>query len=151
MRSEAVSLTRLQRAADPEEIRLRLLESLACLHAGRFDEAAAAAEAAVAQQPKNADAHDQRGSAAIGVRSFDAAERDFRRALELAPDHTAAMSDLALLLEHRGDQPGARELLLRALELMPNNTLFEQRLASLERAMGLQPERAAARSPRQER
>ena len=100
---EAIELLRREIARSPGALELRLLEARALVISGRVDEALASAEAAVRSAPDNADAVYMRGAVHIGLRDLAAGERDLRRALELAPDHTAAMSDLAAVLQHRGE------------------------------------------------
>ncbi|MGB6849945.1 MAG: tetratricopeptide repeat protein, partial [Thermoanaerobaculia bacterium] len=59
-------------------------------------------------------------------------EQDLRRAIELSPQHTAALNDLAVLLMVRGEREEARTLLERVLVLRPDDPVAAQNLQSLE-------------------
>ena len=96
----------------------------------RAAEALPHAEAAAALAPGNADALYQRGAVRLALGDAAAAEADFRAALSAAPEHTATMSDLAVLLMARGQRDEARRLLERVLELRPGDAMA---LANLER------------------
>ncbi len=115
---------------------MRLLEARTLLLLGRLDEALAAATDTVGRATANADAVYLRGAVHIARRDFGAAEADLRRALTLAPDHTAAMSDLAALLEHLERYEEARELLEKALKLGPGDQQLREHLRRLEPAAG---------------
>ncbi len=129
---EALSVARQEALLSPDDIRLPLLESRILLLLGLAAEAIAVAERAIGMEPENPDAHYQRGTARMALRSFEDAERDLRGALELAPDHTAAMSDLAVLLAVRGNTAEARRLLQRILELRPDDEIAARALAALD-------------------
>lgn len=133
--AEALELLRREIGRSPETLVLRLLEARALVLAGRVDEALASAEDAVRRAPDNADAVYMRGAVQIGRRDLAAGEADLRRALELAPDHTAAMSDLAALLRHRGEREEARSLLAKVLELNPGDAMAARNLRQLEAEM----------------
>jgi Flp pilus assembly protein TadD len=64
------------------------------------------------------------------------AEADFRQALVLAPDHVAAMSDLAVLLIAKGERAEAERLLERVLELRPDDPGAKASLDRLRAAQG---------------
>ncbi len=106
----ALELLGREIARSPGALELRLLEARGLVLTGRLGDALTSAEAAVRRAPDNADAVYMRGAVRIGLRAFADAETDLRRALELAPDHTAAMSDLAALLQQQGDLSEARRL-----------------------------------------
>ncbi len=129
--AETVAFTREQLVHSPHEIRLCLLESRALLFLERPQEALTVAEQAVHMEPQNADAVYQRGAVQIALRQLGAAERDLRQALALAPDHTAAMSDLAVLLEAQGNLTEARVLLQQVVARNPADQLARRRLAQL--------------------
>lgn len=117
----ALRVARREAALAPADPRPVLLESRILAMAGRADEALAIAEALVAALPSNADALYQRGIARVGLGDVAGAESDLRAALEIAPEHVAAMSDLAVLLADRGETAEARALLARVLELRPGD------------------------------
>ncbi len=129
---EALEVLRREALLVPADPRPRLLESRILLQAERHEEALAVAEGLVAALPENADAVYQRGAVRVATRDLAGAEADFRRALELAPEHTAAMSDLAVLLADRGETAEARALLERVLELRPGDPVATANLENLE-------------------
>ncbi len=128
----ALELLRREIGRSPATLELRLLEARALVLTDRLDDALAGAEDAVRRAPDNADAVYMRGAVRIGLRAFADAERDLRRTLELAPQHTAAMSDLATLLQQQGEASEARQLLRRVLELNPGDALAAHNLRNLE-------------------
>lgn len=115
----ALRIARREAALSPQDPRPRLLEGRVLLTAGRAAEAARIAEDLVAAMPRNADALYLRGIVRAGLDDPRGAERDLRAALAAAPSHTAAMSDLAVLLTRRGETAEARALLERVLALDP--------------------------------
>ena len=82
--------------------------------------------------PEYADGFYQRAVVHMAMQQFDDAESDFRRALDLAPDHAASLNDYAVLLMHRKRNEEARELLERVLELNPNDKLVAGNLRQLD-------------------
>lgn len=64
------------------------------------------------------------------------AERGYREALALSPDHPDAVHFLGLLLHQRGRSAEALPLLQRALSLSPRNHLFHGNLASVLQQLG---------------
>jgi choline-sulfatase len=128
---EGLALLDMALERQPADRRLRLLAAQTLLRLGRADEAFARADELVREDPGDADAVYLRGAVEIGRRHLGPAEADLRRALELAPDHTAAMSDLAVLLATRGEVAEARRLLERILTLRPGDPEIERRLAAL--------------------
>ncbi len=133
---EALGRLRAQRAVDPDDVRLPMLEARTLAGLGRFDEALAEAEGVVARSPDSADARYLRGAVRIGLGRLGEAENDLRHALELAPGHTAAMSDLAMLLRHQGDLDGARRLLEAVLALNPDDANAARHLRDLRAQAG---------------
>ncbi len=133
---DALALLGREIPRSPDAFSLRLLEARTLVLAGRMDQALARADALVREAPENADAVYLRGAVHLGRRDFDRAERDLRRALELAGDHTAAMSDLAALLQHRGDTAAARRLYRRVLERNPGDRQAAESLRRLEAGGG---------------
>ncbi|MCP4661939.1 MAG: sulfatase-like hydrolase/transferase [bacterium] len=129
---EALVMLRRELGRSPREPRLQMLEAQTLLYMGRFEEALKKAEETVRADPGNADGLYLRGAIHMGRKDLVAGERDLRRALELAPDHTAAMSDLAVLLQHRGELSEARELYKRVLSLRPGDALATRNLRGLE-------------------
>jgi tetratricopeptide (TPR) repeat protein len=118
----ALEFVRLQRRQSPEEIRLGHLEIYALLSLHRLPEALQKAEELARQFPASADAHYQLGVVRMGLRQLAEAESDLRRALELAPAHLPALSDLAVLLESQGRRAEAAALRERARALRPEES-----------------------------
>lgn len=112
---------RLALEREPEEATLRLLHGWVLLQSRRYPEALAAAESVLASQPENPDAVYLVGSTQMGLGRLDDAEVSLRRALELAPGHTAALSDLAVLLASLQRTAEARRLAERLLALQPGD------------------------------
>jgi Flp pilus assembly protein TadD len=86
----------------------------------------------VARLPHFPAAHNElaRSMAAQG-RTTDAVAM-VEKSLSLDPYQPEMLSNLATLRERRGDREGAREALLRALELDPGDESLQARLQSLE-------------------
>lgn len=99
---EALRLIRQEKELAGNDPRPRAAEVSALLLLGRPQEALQAAEAAVQAAPDDADLLHLRGSAHLALGHTREAERDFRRALELRPDHQGALSDLARLTREGG-------------------------------------------------
>lgn len=131
----ALELLRRHADAAPGELRLRFQEVRLLLLLGRAEEALSRADELVERAPDNADALYQRGAVRMGRKELEAAERDFRRTLELASGHVAAMSDLAVLLGVRGRPREALALLRRVVELQPDNVQAARNLAHLEKML----------------
>ena len=131
-REEALRLARQEQLLVLGDVRPILLESRLLSELGRTQEALAVAETAVQTAPDNADAHYLRGVLRLNLDQRDSAEQDLRRAIELSPQHTAALNDLAVLLMVRGEREEARTLLERVLVLRPDDPVAAQNLQSLQ-------------------
>lgn len=79
----------------------------------------------------------------ISKGDLDAAQKQFERALELAPGNALVLSDMGELAEKRNDLPGAKELFRQATEAMPGEPSFILSLARVQRRLG-ENEAAAA-------
>ncbi len=86
-------------------------------HQGDLDRAAAALRAAIAAEPKYADAHDALGNVLKARRDWSGAAASLRRAIALRPDLPASHYTLGLVLQLGGDEPGARAELAEAERL----------------------------------
>lgn len=128
---EALAKVRREERLVPGDPRPPMVESRVLLLADRRDEALAVAETVVATWPESADAVYQRGTVRMAMGDPDGAQADFRRAIELAPDHTAAMSDLAVLLVSLGEREEARALLEQVLALRPGDATAKANLDRL--------------------
>jgi Flp pilus assembly protein TadD len=107
--------------------------------------ARAAAKSALALDPNLADAHAAQGTV---LETFDfnfaGAETEYRRALELAPQNAAAMSNLAILLSDFGRLDEAVAVLQRAIVLDPLRTVSHTNLALYLITLGRYDEAEAA-------
>lgn len=128
----ALELARREIAASPSDQRARALEVRLLLTLERNQEALKSAEAALSLEPNNPNLIYQRGAAYMAIRNFNAAEDDFRRTIEIAPKHIAAMSDLAVLLINRNRKAEAQELLERVLQLNPQDQNAAANLAQIK-------------------
>src|SRR5262249_348889 len=52
---------------------------------------------------------------------LDEAKAAYRRVLEIEPNSIPTLNNLAMLMQHEGDRPGARKLYDRAIETNSNN------------------------------
>lgn len=129
---KALELARREIAASPSDQRARALEVRLLLTLERNQEALKSAEAALSLEPNNPNLIYQRGAAYMAIRNFNAAEDDFRRTIEIAPKHVAAMSDLAVLLINRNRKAEAQELLERVLQLNPQDQNAAANLAQIK-------------------
>jgi tetratricopeptide (TPR) repeat protein len=99
--------------------RLELLAGLAENDRGRSARALPRLERVARARPRDPDAAYERGLALFELCRFVEAQRDFERALALAPEDPWALHQLGLVLERRGD-PRAASLLARARALAPD-------------------------------
>jgi predicted Zn-dependent protease len=99
----------------------RFLEVRILLTQKKPAEALTSAEAALKTDPKNPDYIYLRGAVEMSLQRYSAAEVDLRKALELSPRHTGAMSDLAVLLMNVNKKEEARRLLQQVLEINPQD------------------------------
>ena len=95
-----------------------LFYALYTVHAGRFGEAKAAVERAVALDPLNPRAHRAAGSIDYSARDFDGAIGHLRRAIALNPDISNAYFYLGACLMEKGDVAGARAALAKEPKAM---------------------------------
>ncbi|HEV7672293.1 MAG TPA: tetratricopeptide repeat protein [Thermoanaerobaculia bacterium] len=130
-RTKALNLVRQRIKAAPDDLVARNLEVRILMGDQRFAEALAAAEAARRQAPDNADMVYQQAAIEMAMKRLTEAELDFRRAIALAPNHVAALSDLAVLLTVQGKKPEAEKLLRKVLEINPRDTHARENLDRL--------------------
>ena len=99
---------------------LTLLKTYAATSAGEvIEEARAAAEKALARDPRLGEAHVSPGHVAIVEWKWEEADRQFRRGLELSPAYVTGYHWYALLLLRTGRMDHAVSMAERALELDP--------------------------------
>jgi tetratricopeptide (TPR) repeat protein len=108
----------------------------------RLDEARKRLDALLAKQPESAHLYGLRGRAALVQGRIEDAEKDFARALELAPEDGAALSGLALLERQRGDLPKAIETMKQAAKASPQSPEYGYMAARMTLDLG---DRAEAR------
>jgi Flp pilus assembly protein TadD len=112
--------------------RARLLESRLLLLLKRPEEALTVAEESLKKWPDNADFVYSHGAAQMALQRLATAEQDFRKALKLAPQHTAAMNDLAVLLMSLGKNVEAQSLLRQVLRINPQDATAAANLQKLQ-------------------
>jgi len=113
----------------PRELEIRVL-----LRLGRLPEARAAAERLVAGAGGSAGSFYSRGTVAMAEGDMKAAEADYLRALEIAPEHPGAQNDLAVLWISQGREAEARSMLQRVLTARPGDLTAQANLDRLETA-----------------
>lgn len=128
---KALALVQEERQLAPEDPRPRFLEVRVLVVLKRSEEALKAADGLVEDHPDSADAHYLRALAYMSKKAFGPAEQDFRRALDISPDHTGALSDYAVLLMTEGKDAEARRLLQHLLELRPDDAVAKANLEKL--------------------
>ncbi len=99
----------------------RLLEVRILLSQKKSAEALKSAEAARKTDPNNPDYIYLKGAVEMSLQQYSAAEVDLRKALQLSPRHTGAMSDLAVLLMNVNKKDEARRLLQQVLQINPQD------------------------------
>lgn len=112
--------------------RARILEVRLLLALKQPEDALKVAEAALQESPDNADFLYLRGATSMGLQRLSAAEKDYRRVLQLQPRHTGAMNDLAVLLINTGKNDEAQRLLEQVLQINPQDTMAAANLERLK-------------------
>jgi len=112
--------------------RARMLEVRLLLRLKRAEEALKAAEAAAQADPDNPGFLYMRALAEMSLQRWSAAEQDLRKTLQLVPQHTAAMNDLAVLLINLDKKAEARTLLEQILKLNPLDRMAAANLQQLQ-------------------
>jgi tetratricopeptide (TPR) repeat protein len=130
-RETALKIVRQEQILAPGDPRSTLLEARLLSDLGRLQEALNVAESAVEMAPDLADSFYMRGVVRLDLGLSGPAEKDLRQTLAMAPQHTAAMNDLAVLLMARGDIEEARFLLEQVLILRPEDPLAAENLRAL--------------------
>jgi Flp pilus assembly protein TadD len=121
--------------AEPGSARVALAEGLLLRKQGKHDEALAAFKRAALRNAP--DAHLLLGIVNKENGDYPAAEREFVEASRLNPRSGQAALELGKLLFARGELPGARIRLERAVTLMPDATTAHYQLGLLYRRLGL--------------
>ncbi|HVS00880.1 MAG TPA: tetratricopeptide repeat protein [Thermoanaerobaculia bacterium] len=129
---EALKLARQGIAAEPKEFGWRSAEVRSLLMLKRSQDALKSADAAMTAMPGNPDAVYQRGVVKMTLKDLAGAERDLRQAIQLAPNHVAAMNDLAVLLMAQGKKDEPRKLLQRVLQISPKDPMATENMRRIE-------------------
>ena len=112
--------------------RARMLEVRLLLQLRRPDDALKAVEAALQTDADNPDYLYLRGAVEMSQQRWATAEQDLRKTLQLAPQHTAAMNDLAVLLMNLNKKTEARGLLEQVLRINPQDRTAAANLERLK-------------------
>jgi tetratricopeptide (TPR) repeat protein len=91
---------------------------------------------AVSKNPSSAEANYGHGDALRFAGQFDAAEKAYRRCVELDPDYLDAMNNLGIALAERGHHTEARETWRQALRRQPSYCKAHNNLGWLAYRMG---------------
>jgi len=121
-----------QEIAISKDPRARMLEVRLLLQLRRPEDAMKAAEAALQTDANNPDYLYLRGAVEMSLQRPASAEQDLRKALQLAPRHTAAMNDLAVLLMNLNKRDEARSLLEQVLKINPQDQTAAANLQRLK-------------------
>ena len=119
----------ISKVPDP---RARILEARLLLGLKRNDEALKLTETLLKEEPNNPDYLYLRGAAEMAFARLGAAEQYFRKALQLAPNHTGAMNDLAVLLMNVHKNEEAQRLLEQVLRINPQDQMAAANLQRLK-------------------
>ena len=109
----------LLQGADDARFDAHYLYGLVLRYEGRFDESAAAMDAALEVQPQSVRALTNSARALLETRDLAQAEERVRRAIELAPEDTGAWNVLGRLHLSQGALPEAEDAFARVLEIEP--------------------------------
>jgi tetratricopeptide (TPR) repeat protein len=121
-----------QEAGVSKDPRARMLEVRLLLQLKRPEDAMKTAEAAVQTDADNPDYLYLRGASEMALQRWASAEQDLRKTLQLAPRHTAAMNDLAVLLLNLNKKDEARSLLEQVLKINPQDRTAAANLERLK-------------------
>lgn len=139
----AVDLMRRAIQAAPHNAILFISLAGILIRAGRWQEAAEAAESAVARNVRHPEAYFNRALVGVALGKFESALADYRTTLELKPDHANAWLNKANLLRDIGRTRDALLAYDRAIELNPsfvaavnNRGLLKKKLKRHEEAIG---------------
>lgn len=128
----------LQRARYPEEaVTLWLLESGLLLEVAADEAALAVLDEALTRHPDEPELRYARALARKRIDDIAGLEADLRHILALEPDHAMALNALGYVLADRTDRfEEARALIVRALELRPEEPAYIDSLGWVEYRMG---------------
>jgi Flp pilus assembly protein TadD len=104
----------------PSAVKAELAKAQASINGEQYRKAISTLGEIVRANPRNADAYNLLGFSYRKSKDFDRAERNYKRALRIKPDHKGAleyMGELFLETDRRGE---AEELLARLEKLCPD-------------------------------
>lgn len=123
-------------AKNPDLAVARAAKAVALLLDGKQELASSEAARAVQLDPRSSGAHQAMGEVMKGRRDFNGAEREFRRAVELAPGDWRPVYDLGTVLYHSARYEEAANVWKGALKITPDNDVLHRNLASAYHMMG---------------
>jgi Flp pilus assembly protein TadD len=132
--AEALTKVREALAAAPNSPPAKALELRLLLRLNRSDEALHLNEESLRKRPNDPDLVYQHGAIQMARKNLAAAEKDLRHALELNPEQTGAMSDLAVLLMNQGRKAEAQTLLQKVLAINPEDPMAAANLKALQQS-----------------
>ena len=118
-----------------ETVRTHLDHGWACLDKGKYDDAIADFDKAIALDPNDAAAYGNRGNAYYSKGEVDRAIADFDKVIALDPNDAIAYDNRGVAYEKKGDKEKAIADFRKALEIAPS---FQEAKAALER-LGVTP------------
>ena len=142
--SAALNLLAKAKSLGLSSAELELHLGIAYLMTGRFDEAIAPCQAAIAKKPDYADAHHHLGVAWRQKGNIDEARRCLNRAFEIDPAFARAIQGLAVLEAEAGRLKESEALFRKAIEHKPNSAAARQGLGMVLAKMGRHNEAALA-------
>jgi tetratricopeptide (TPR) repeat protein len=128
---EAIGLLSDVARRSPDASAIRADLGMALLASGDLDGGIAAFSAALAIDPRSAQAYCGLGLAYRQLERYQEAADAFRASEQLAPEQATASFNLGLVLAVAGDEHGARKAMLRAAALDPDDAEIQQALQSI--------------------
>jgi tetratricopeptide (TPR) repeat protein len=127
---QTVSVQQLRHKV-PKEAAREFQHALKLSRAGEHDRAVAELEAALDRDPELSSAADRLGVEYIYLNRWEAAEKAFRRSIDLDPAWWMGHYNLGLVRYVRGDQAGAEQSMRRALALSSENAKIHLALGAM--------------------
>jgi len=107
-----------------------LAKAIECLQEKKFEEAERICREIIRNNPGNVEAHRLMGRMAERQNRIGIAERQYRKALEIAPDYTGVIVDLGKLLRDDDRFEEAIACFRQAIEMQPGNARLHDLLAN---------------------
>lgn len=141
----AKALDEMVRAADlmPDNVDVNLKAGSLLLLAQSYEDASARADLVLAKDSKNVQAQLLKGSAAAGLKDFDAAFAELDEAIKMDPLNAGSLAMLGALQVDRGRAAEAEETFKRAEAAAPMSSATQMALAGFYLSAG-RPEEAEA-------